>query len=249
MSIDKEKAARIAAAKHSVQPVSAVLHYISLTEQTELINTDKKVFKKMQAEMYSMLKPYRHPANDKLAESMIFFGPDSIQLNMTGCQDPPFIKALEKEKIPNDLLANIKEYVQESELRIIALGKCENKLHLLEEKISTAQQIYDKLKSSRPDHRNSQVVKAMGLSTGYRPKRLKKKTVYVDYVNLVRKKGMSREDAVEIVKEKYVINSEDSTLRHLHDHRKTVIDKWGQKYPSTTPEIKKRLRGLIPSRR
>ena len=228
---------------------SATIEYATLSGQLPEATSLMDDYPKLKDEMLSLLRPYRHPTNDVYTEYMIYFDPEFMSSSGSAYQIPNFIKMLEEEGIDNDILTAIKEYVRESELRIIELAQCKDELNELKTKISYAQQIYEENHHERSDKRNALVVQAIGLSTGRRPERINKKSAYQDYVILIRKEGMSRNEAAEVIQEKYDFNSYDATLKLLHECRSSLIKKWEQQHPSMLPEIKKRLKGLIPSRR
>ena len=73
--------------------------------------------------------------------------------------------------------------------------------------------------------------------------------MYIDYVILVRKKGMARSEAVKAIQKKHDLSSYDATLKALHDYLRSFLKNWKQLQPSLFPEINNRLKGLIPQRR
>ena len=247
MSFEKN-AARQAVAQHSTDPVAATLEYAKLTEQlvpghtTEMIN-------ELQKEMLALLKPYRHPANDEMSENMIFIDPDGMKIYMQGHELPQFLLDLEKEEIAADTLAVIKEYVRKSEVRTIELNGCINKLNELKTRFATAEQIFKKYRSApRKETRNSEIVKAIGLSTGTRKKEYNDKEVYVDYVTLIRKKGLARRSAVEELSDNYSL-SYGTVINILNEQKSIVIKRWEESSPTLVPQIIKRLKGLVPQDR
>ena len=246
MIIDKKIAARKAAAKYSTNPNSATLEYAKLSGQPFLSNTD---YTRLRDEMLSMLPPYRHPVNGELIEYMIFFDPDCAGITGLGYEQPAFVEALKKEGVAENLLTAAKKYVRESERRQIELAQCKDELGELKAQLSEARRVYDENRDERPERRNALVAQAIGLSTGFSPKRIDKKKAYVDYVKLIREKGFSRKNAVEATQKKHSLNSYDSTLLVLFEYQKSIFKKWTQQHSSMFPDIKKRLRGLIPSRR
>jgi hypothetical protein len=127
--------------------------------------------------------------------------------------------------------------------------QCKDELSELKAKFTDAQSIYNKYRNERSDKRNALVVQAISLSTGHPPKRINRKRAYFDYVRLVRKKGMPRSEAVKVTQKKHGINSYDATLKVLYDYRSSFLTKWEEQHPSMFPDIKNRLKGLIPSRR
>jgi hypothetical protein len=251
---DKSTAARLSAAKHSTSPVLATFEYAKLSDQLESVTTD---FERLKEEMLSKLKPYRHPANGAESEYMIFFGPDCLRLNGRGYEHPAFVQALKKKDVPETIMVAVKDYVRESQLNKIELVQCKDDLDELRAKFSEAKRVYDEKPDERSHKRNAKVVQILGLSTGHSPKRIDIKRLYLDYVSYVRKEGKSREDAVEAIKEKYDVNSRERTIEILFNYRRTIFKKWddidqtkkqNQDYLPMLPKIKKRLRGLVPSK-
>jgi len=246
MAVDKKNAARKAAAKHSTNPVLAAFEYAKLTGRLDLVTTQSGR-EKLQDEMLSIVPPYRHPANNELAEYMIFFDPDCIMVSgMMIYKQPGFIEALDKKGVTDDILTAIKEYVRESELHIIELAKCKDELGELSAIFSEAQLVYDVHRDERSDKRNALVVQAIGLSTGFAPKRVDEKKIYFDYVKLVRKKGLSRDEAVEAIRRTYDLASGNAAIKFLTAYRKSILEKWKRSHASIYPEIEKRLKRLIP---
>jgi hypothetical protein len=246
MPIDKKKIACGVAAKHSANLTSATIEYAHLTGRIELVATEYEV---LRDEMLSMLPAYRHPTQNELTEYMIFFDSDCVDITGSGYQPPEFIEALEQRGVPGDLLAEVKKYVRESELRIIELAQCKDEIVELKTKFSDARRIYDEHRAKRPDVRNAFVVQSIGLSTGFAPKRVDAKKLYFDYVRFVRKKGLTRDRAVKEIQRAYALNSHNATVRFLNTHRKSLLEKWKLEHPSMYPEIKSRLKGLIPKKK
>jgi hypothetical protein len=258
MTIDKKIAARKAAAKYSTDPNSATaakystdpnsatVEYAKLSGQPFLSNTD---YTGLRDEMLSMLPPYRHPVNGELVEYMIFFDPDCVSITGLGYEQPAFVEALEKEGVADDVLTAVKMYICDSERCMIEHAQCRNDFGELKSIMSEAQRVYDENRDKRPERRNALVVQVLGLSTGFSPKRIDKKKTYVDYVKLIRKDGLSRKEAVEVIRKKHGLNSNDSTKKALFQYLKSHCEKLAQQHPSMFPDIEKRLKGHIPSRR
>ena len=199
----------------------------------------------LQDEMLGLLEPYRQPTNNGLAERLFFFDPDRLKWpTWSGYEAPSFLKTLEQEGIADDLLKSIREYVRESELRKIELSECSK----LKRKFSDAERIYaNSLGSSAK--RNAAVVRALGLSTGRRPPKFDGYKLWVDYVFLVRKKGMSPSQALKKVHKKHGRQSEDATLKVLNDQRTSLLTKIAHQYSEMHGEAKKRLERFVPTRR
>ena len=246
MSMDKEQAARKAAAKYSTNPTAAFVEYGKLTEQ---IDEHRKTVDELKKEMLGLLQQYRHPTNDIIAENMIFFGlPDGPEIYSEGHQDPEFLINLRKENIPVDLLKAVEKYVKEAELATFELADCKDELNGYLEELEKVIEIYNKNKKKRSDKRNMMVVQALGLTSGNAPKQLNKKKIYKHYFLLVRKKGERRYEAV-----KKIAKLNDSTsktvIRMLNDYRRHVRNKWQQKDPQNLPTVEKWLKGFAPPNR
>ena len=72
MDIDKEGAARKAAAKFSTDLILATFEYAKILGRPCMATPAIAEYVKLQDEMLSLLPLYRHPANNELAEYMIF---------------------------------------------------------------------------------------------------------------------------------------------------------------------------------
>lgn len=248
MAIKKEEASRKAAAKFSTDLHLATIEYAKMSGQLSLATLTTNEYVKLKDEMLSLLPFYRHPANNELAEYMIFFDPNCINVNGLGYQWPQFIDDLKKKGIAEDLLKTIKKYVRESELQTIDLMQCKDELSDLKAMFKDAQRIYNKYRNERPDKRNALVAQTIGLSSGVVPKRVNKKNLYFEYVKLVRKKGFPRNEAVEKIRKAYGLNSHNAVCKFLYAYRKSLLEIWKQQDPSLYFEIKRRLKGIIPSK-
>lgn len=248
MPIEKKVAARKGAAKYSTNLVSATIEYAKLKGQSLEATSAIDEYSKIKDEMLSLLPLYRHPTNDEFTENMIYFDPDFMSINGSAYKQPDFITKLEEAGIDSDTLTAIREYVRDSELRIIELAQCKDELNELKTMFPDAKKIYEENRHERSDKRNALVVQAIGLSTGHPTERINKRKAYFDYVTLVRKEGMSRNEAVKAIQKKYDFSSYDATLKLLYEYRTSLFKKWEQQHPSMLPKIKKRLKGLVPSR-
>ncbi len=241
MTMEKELAARKSAAKYSTDLKGAVKKYAELTGQ---LDTDNEV----RDEMLSLLPLYRHPTADIFGEYMQFIDYDCMEISMTAYQVPLFLNQLKKTVVEPALIEEIKLYVEVSEQSKNALSVCQSKLTDLENILSDVQKVYDKYSHERSEKRNSRVVQVLGLSTGKRAKDFDHKKLYIEYVHLVRKDGLSRIIAVEELMNKY-LRSYDTILNILNTQRSNVIKKWKEKSPSLAPMIRKRLKGFVPQDR
>jgi len=248
MKINRESAARRAAAMYSTNPMLAIFKYAELLGQLTLQLSGEGLVR-MEEEMLSLLMPYRHPMADQFGEYMAFIDPDCLAMNGTIYSDPPFSNKLKDAGIDEELLIEIKEYSKNYQLKEIEFNVCKEELEKLRAKFTEAQEVYAENNNERSEKRNALVVQVLGLSTGHVPKRIDEKEAYVDYVKLVRRQGMCRREAVEEVQSKHDINSYDATLKILHDYRSSFFKKWKESHPSTLPQIRSRLKGFIPSRR
>lgn len=242
----KEKAARKAAAKYSSNLVFAVLEYGALSGQIMSIALTNG-YEKLRDEMLSMLPRYRHPTANEIAECILFFDPEAIKLRASGYEVPSFIDMLEKKGIADHLITGIKEYVRESELRKIELAQCLK----LKQKFLDAERTYaDCRGEKRIDERNAEVVKKLGLSSSRgRPPKFDSNRMWVDYVTLVRKGGLSLYRAVQEVKKKHRRKSKTTTTKALHEQRASLLGKIEQQYPEMYDKAKECLTGLVPTRR
>lgn len=248
MSIEnKSIAAREAAAKHSTNPRAAVMEYISLTGQSGDCSDEE--FHRIQEEMLSLIKPYRHPVGDELVEYMLFIDPAGLQSRGVSYSVPFFVTELEKAGVAAEIVEVIKTYVKEAEVAKIKRNQYQHELFGLKGKIKHAGEIYDSLRKKRSEQRNAAVVQFLGFSTGFLPRSIDKKKAYYDYVMLIRNEAMSRQDAVDVVQMDYGFNSDKATARTLHEQRRLVINKWKEVSPTHVPEIRKRLKGLVPQYR
>lgn len=232
---NKEEMARQAAAKYSTNLLASVYEYC------RLIGLECSV--ELQDEMLALLPLYRHPTPN---ENLIFFG--RISCNAMGYTDPPFLKRIQKYKDSTDLYNTIEEYVKEAEHNKIELAGCRHKLQEIEALLDNAKKIYQE-NDGRADRRNSKVVQALGFSKGVPQKRIDYMQVYKDYFICVRKEGKSREEALTQIQKKHGFSSCDTTIKALYKAREDVFAAWAQLCPNSSLEIKKHLKGFIPSRR
>ena len=240
---EKDKAAREAAAKYSSNLARAIVEYGKLSGQL----TSTTDFKKLEDEMLSLLPPYRHPALNDIAECILFFDPDGLKFSASVSEIPRFVGILEKKGIADHLLTEIKKYVRESRRREIELAQCLE----LKQKLLDAKNIYaDRTADIRIDKRNAEVVKKLGLSTrrGHASK-FDSFKMWVDYVTLVRKKGMSPFKAVQEVRKKHGRKSKSATVETLIEQRASLLRKIEQRYPEMYDEATKCLTGIVPTRR
>lgn len=261
MSMDKKQAARQAAAKYSTNPMEAAVEYGKLTEQIDpsfIFDESNmehwKIVNELKQEMLELLPQYRHPANDMIAEWMIFFGhPEGPEINLEGHTDPEFLSRMKKKDTPTDTIEAVKKYVKEAELSKIELAECKDELEEYKKTFKKAFWEYNENRSERSDKRNRRVVQTLCLSTGHAPKRLNEKKIYRYYLILVRKKGMRRHEAVEKIVKLHKLKLNNLTLntarKMLNDYRKDVLGKWKQEDPQNLPTIKKWLRGFVPPNR
>jgi hypothetical protein len=179
---------------------------------------------------------------------MIFIDPDCAGASLSSYPEPEFLKEVESAGIPGGTLALIKEYVRESELSKIELAQCKSELDEFRTALIEAQKLYNENPKKRNDKRNKEVIQFLGFSEGSgRRQIIDRKSVYINYIRLVRKEGLCRYEAVKKISERYLIKTEDAAIAILFDCHKAVIDKW-RKYDASFPTIEKILKGLVPPR-
>ena len=250
MTVEREKAARMAAAKHSNNLAKAVIEYATLTGQISSGVLETSAYNNIRDEMLSLLKPYRHPANDEYIEQILFFDPDGIRLSGTFYEIPDFVRMLEEEGVSDHLLTEIKEYIRISGQREKELAQCKNELNDWKTKISEAKKILaDTDTNERSEARNSAALIALGLSKGTARKRFDNKRIWHDYVTFVRKEGMSLSGAIKKIKKKHKNQSEDTIKATLHEQRASLLEKIAQQFPSMYDEATKLTTGFVPDRR
>ncbi|MDW7774374.1 MAG: hypothetical protein SCH71_15925 [Desulfobulbaceae bacterium] len=259
MNIDKKQAAKKAAAMHSTNLIAAAIEYARLTEQIDSSFNAEKA-NKFRDELLSFLPVYRHPSSSIEQENGRFLGDLSINLQLVGWSEPEFIRILKEKHFDDAILSSIKEYVRDAEIRKCLLLQCEKEREVLCERILEAENIYKEYSNVPSDKRNTAVVQVLGFSSGNTPKIIDKKKVYIDYLNFVRKEGMSREEATDAVQKKYRIgeirkprtdvtsDEEDrkfkATLKHLIEYRKEILGKL-ENDEILRKGVKKYTRGLI----
>ena len=92
-------------------------------------------------------------------------------------------------------------------------------------------------------------MRTLGLTKGVASKRIDINNAWIDYVNFVRKEGMSRAKALKEVKKKHRFQSEDATAKALLEQRAPLLKRIEKQFPEMYSEAKKRLKGLVLSRR
>jgi len=245
--MDKAHAARKAAAEYSTESIRAVARYIELTGLVDNY-TGENIFEDARDEMFDLLPPYRHPANDIFAEYMQFIDYDCMDLSMTMRHAPSFLDLLKQSDLDPEIVSGIDEYVQEADQNKLALCKCQAALEELKNTFEKAQSVYEANSGERSGKRNAQVVQVLGFSTGARKKDFDYKKVYVDYVHLVRKNGLSRRDAVKRLAKEYS-RSYDTIRNVLNEKKAIMLKQWEEKSPALAPQIRKRLKGFVPQDR
>jgi hypothetical protein len=241
----KEEAARKAAAMYSTNLIAAVIEYAKLTGQVDQLSD----FNKIQKQFLGAIPIYRHPANGRVAEYMIFIDPDCLELDGSILEMPEFLSDVAREGVSDQLLAKIKGYVLDAERERLSLVQARSKQSEAQDAVESAQQVYHDNLEKRSSTRNSAVVRELGLSSGTTPLRLDKKAIYNDYVFFVRRKALPRREAMEETRRKYGVNSCDRVQVILFEYRDTMLKKWEREHPNLVPDIRLRLRGLIPARR
>jgi hypothetical protein len=261
---EKRKLAIVAASSYSTEPMGALFEYARLTKQDFFGTDSSEIIQKLSDEFYSLIPKYRYPAADQSAENSLYIDPEPRRLFidpetipfyidpekipiMVVWEAPSFLASL-KGQINEDLYEPIFRYVKESENQKINLQLLTERLEKLESIINQAYAEYKK-EYDRIEKRNAAVVIALGFSKGVPQKRIDKKRVYSDYVNIVRKEGKEPRDAVSQVGQIHKIST-DGIIKVLHEYRKeNIYDFYEKNHPSMLPKIKEQLKGFIPSRR
>lgn len=244
----KEDAARQAATKYSTDRKLATIEYANLTGHLDEDLTEVKK-KSLQDEMLAFLPSYRYPTFNEMSELMIFVGLDIKGQDAYAITTPSCIEKLKNTGIENDLLIEIQNYVKKLEIRSKDFEVCRKELNQLREKFIEAQTTYEENRAKRPDQRNVLVVQVLGFSTGAPTPRIDKKAVMLDYMQLVRHKGMEPKDAVTDIQNKYDIQSYDAALKLLLEYRKALLEKLKTEMPDSLDLVKKYHKGYIPGRR
>ena len=208
----KYKAARIAAAKFSSDAQSAAGLYAELTEQKfdDWHNSLEELKREIPA--------YRWPTFDSIAEIMIFFNPscDGMTADIIGVNSTP---AMQKAAQRGDDETYSELYQSQIEIiktRREAAKGAEAEAHLEHGKRTFENTGGDSKK------RNSALARSLGLSTGKKPKEINELQIYKDYFDLVRKEGLCRYDALEIIMEKYNLPTTTATQQHLSLKMKSI---------------------------
>lgn len=248
MSIDREQAARKAAAMYSTDGAQAVFKYMELTSQFDPSTFSTDEWDRLQKEMLSLLPFYLHPSSGLDQERIRFMGDLSINLKFVGWSEPEFLTHLKKENVSDEIIEEIQKYVRESEVQRGQLSAYKSQRNALEKITQDAERIYRENLDKRSSERNKKVVQYLGLSSGKREEHINKEKVYVDYLDLVRKKGMSLQEATETVQEMHNILSVDATLKILFAYRKERLDYLEVNNPVIKPFFEKYTKGLIMPR-
>lgn len=248
MGVEKKKAARRAASIYSTDIVHATLEYMKITNQIEQSTFSVEKINKCQEEMLSLLPLYRHPSSCADQEKGRFFGNLSCNLKLNAWSEPEFLNRLRQAKVDEGIIAQIEKYVRDSEKRRYEFAECICERNSLGKIFNETESLYKNNIGIRASERNKLVVQSLGLSSGNRESKIDKKKLYADYLYYVRKKGLSRRKATEIVRRKHNIQSLDATLKHLFSYRKEILDNFDG--DDTVKEFfSKYTKGLILPRR
>lgn len=202
----KYKAARIAAAEFSGDAQSAANRYANLTGQ-EFNN-----WKDALEEIKDILRdcPYRWPTFDSIGEIMIFFNPaGKFTADITIINETPSMQNA-KERKDSETYSELGQ----GQLSIIKARREAYRRAEAEAYLKHAERAY-KNTGGDSKKRNSAVSRSLGLSTGKRPKDIDTSQMYKDYFQLVRKDGLCRFDALEIIAGKYNLPSTTAAQQHL----------------------------------
>lgn len=240
-----EKIAIKAAARHSDNLAKAVLEFVRLAyieSVPPLINDPNDAGKIMQ----KLLPPYRFPANDLFCEKLQYYGYTELSCHGTMITLPcPFLTELKKINVPEKIIKEITEYAIEAEQKKIQLNECIQTKSILEKKLQAAEEVWNNNINTRSEKRNALVVQSLGFSTGKVQRRQDPRKIFIDYVDLIRKKGQSKNDATESIRKKYALSSFDRTQRILQDHRRSIYDKAKRISPELKKAISDNLKGLL----
>lgn len=246
----KKAAARRATVSCSTDPVSAVHEYIRRTG-IELPPAEAE------KEMLSFLEGYRHPVDGKDRERMIFHAvfPTS---EINGCfaafeGGQPLSKAEVEKGVPDPLRSRIIGYmidceITNRELRLVRseLEQAKNELDALSELVNRAREEYRPVRKGEDASKRARRVAAVfDLTNGKRKKEYTDHELYALYVNLVRKNGDSREDAIASVADSFDL-AKNTVLQHLNSSIAKVKKKWRNEAPQAWPAHEKYLKELVP---
>ncbi|MEA1923913.1 MAG: hypothetical protein U9N63_14830 [Pseudomonadota bacterium] len=197
------KEARCAAAEFSADFEKAAKLYAEQTGQAF------KNWRDALEEIKDLLPAYRWPVPDCFAEHMIFFDPLGKGLKLEAIAVSDTLAMIKARK--NGDTDTLNELMADK----VALVKARNESYKLLEAEAYLEHGKRTYKNTKGKERNSALARSLGLSTGVRQGEIKARQMYKDYVELVRKKGCSRQDALEAVTSKYHLSSEDAALQHL----------------------------------
>ena len=208
----KYKAARIAAAEFSDNAELAAGRYADQTEQ-EFDDWHDAL-----DELKKKIPAYRWPTFDSMAEIIIFFNPgcDGMTADIIAVNSTPAMQKAEQrgdDETYNELY--------QSQIEIIKTRSEAYKGAEAEAYLEHAERTY-KNTDGESGKRNSAVARSLNLSTGKKPGTIDKKQMYKDYFDLVRKEGLCRYDALEIVKGKYNMPTTMATQQHLSLKMKSI---------------------------
>lgn len=199
----EQKAAREAAATHSNDMGQAVEEYQRLMKRPGETVADN--LEDAKAEFLQTLPVYRHPL-DSLSETIIFFGYRlySDPENFVTAGGPEF-DALNKITDPNKIV-----FVRQALMDGIKYkGEADKHKKRSEEYkafIDSAFKAYQVAKAAGQSQERAKTaaVQALGITKGRREQNFKEfLNIYRDYAYLVRKKGLSRKNALELVHHEY----------------------------------------------
>ncbi len=214
--------------------------------------TNAVPFKQAQKEMLSVLEGYKHPVKNALIEHEIFFGDNGFRFEKV-LRSPDWVKDSKSLlEVPKPLREKIRTYVNEAEDVKRYYKDCRKELTRLREMIAHATDEY----KPRPGNdtsakRNARVVPALGLSPGKkgRVKTIDHDGAYCRYVQLVRHQGESQQEAIKVLRKAFDYQSNDTTIKHLHDSLLKVKEWWRTVEREKPPGLKEYWIGLVPDRR
>jgi hypothetical protein len=191
--------------------------------------------------MPARIETFRHPLSDPLDEFFIFNGPPVFGGGGLYWKIPPWVAGL-GDKARREIEDVFKQNVQLKK----QLNECRKEKSELKAILEKAESAYRE-KHPTSHQRNVAVVQVLGLSKGKRPPEHDPKQIYREYVYLVRKEGLTRDEAVAKITGIYQRNSKKALVKVLRDEKEKLIDGWKKANPSRAVYLKKFLRNLVPT--
>jgi len=231
------------AAKYHDNLMLAVMNYMASSGQQDRSGEECR------DEMLLFLPGYRHPVNDPFVERMIFIDPQGPSFRGSAFHVPLFVDQMKSLGVEGELLAEIEQHTIEAERCKLERIEFNNKAEHLERLFDEAEIAFRDKSLTRSTQKNARVVQTLGLSTGKPAKRFDADKAWETYViELVRKQGLSREDAANKIKEQFGYASYDATVKRLRDNWNALKTKWKTTAPDSLPSVMRYLAKLVPGR-